>query len=483
MRAKISWVGILLLLGAVGVSLPHLAAMAIPPVHVVDDQRLSELEKETGDRPIDSLLEQALAYDERGQYFQAAELYRQLAAQNVGVAELRLGWLDESGAAGEQSYSLARAHYERAAVLGALEANMRLGLMSLEGWGTPRDPEAAVAYLQFASQAGYQPAQGILSQMYFTGAGIRRDLKEALKWAEKAAVTRNPVSQTLAGRIHQAASQLPQDVQSAREWYELSAEQQYAEGMRAMASTFLTARASAEDVDQGVRWLGWAADSGDGRAAFQLAGLYLWYPRFSRDPASLEKARKLFQQGAANGELMSAEVLELEKEGRSLAEAFKYVMTVSMEDRYVQRVAARELSEEEKMTNSASPRAIKIVSPVYPAALLLTRTKGQTVVEFYIDQTGRVREARAITFTHPGFADPAVAAIKTWRFTPAVKNGQLVTVRVNQTIEFSPDNDPGLACQVSSADLSPPPLTPARPAKSNISRLPGRQGCRKAAII
>ena len=444
MRVKTRWIKILFLLGSAYFLIPRLSAAAAPTARVVDDQRLSELEIETGARPIDSLLEQALAYDERGQFLQAAELYRQLAAQDVGVAELRLGWLDESGADGEQSYSLARAHYERAAVLGALEANMRLGLMSLEGWGTPKDPEAAVAYLQLASQAGYQPAQGILSQMYFTGAGVPRDLKEALKWAEKAAATRNPVSQTLAGSIRQAVSQLPQDVQSAREWYELSAEQQYAEGMRAMASTFLAARASPEDVDQGVRWLGWAADSGDGRAAFQLAGLYLWYPRFSRDPASPEKARKLFQQGAANGELMSAEVLELEKEGRSLADAFKYVTTVSMEDRYVQRVAARELNEEEKTTNSAFPRAIKIVSPVYPAALLLTRTKGQTVVEFYIDRTGRVREARAISSSHPGFSDPAVAAIKTWRFTPGVKNGRLVTIRANQTIEFSPDNDPGL---------------------------------------
>jgi TPR repeat protein len=146
----------------------------------VDDQRLAQLETETGDRPIDSLLEQALGYDERGDFKRAAELYRQLATQGVGVAELRLGWLFESGANGEQSYTLAWTHYETAALLGALEANMRLGLMSLEGWGTKRDPAAAVAYLRLASETGYQPAQKILSEMYFAGIGVARNLQEAL---------------------------------------------------------------------------------------------------------------------------------------------------------------------------------------------------------------------------------------------------------------------------------------------------------------
>jgi len=190
----------MLLAGSVCCIIPRIFGTAAPTAHVVDDKRLSELEKETGDRPIDSLLEQALAYDERGDFLRAAELYRLLAAQNVGVAELRLGWLNESGAAGEQSYPLARAHYERAATLGTLEANMRLGLMSLEGWGTTKDPAAAVAYLQLASQAGYQPAQEILSQMYFTGAGVSRDLKEALKWAEKAAATRDPTLPNAGGQ-------------------------------------------------------------------------------------------------------------------------------------------------------------------------------------------------------------------------------------------------------------------------------------------
>jgi TonB family protein len=211
-----------------------------------------------------------------------------------------------------------------------------------------------------------------------------------------------------------------------------------------MASTFFAKNASSDDVEQGIRWLEWAAESGDSRAAFQLAGLYLWYPRFRADPTSEERARKLLRQGAVNGDLMSAEVLELEKEGGSLAEAHRYVSTVSMEDRYVQRVAARELTDEEKRTNSVRPRALKLVSPVYPSALLLTRTKGRVVVEFFIDPTGRVRDAYVISSTHPAFSDPAVAAVKTWRFAPGIRNGRFVTVRAAQTIEFAPNDDRGL---------------------------------------
>lgn len=445
MRSINRWIQIVFLACSACSIIPRISGAASPTPHVVEDKRLAELEKETGDRPIDSLLEQALAYDERGEFSRAAELYRQLAAHEVGVAELRLGWLNESGAAGEQSYSLAWAHYEKAATLGTLEANLRLGLMSLEGWGTTKDPATAVAYLQLASQAGYQPAQEILSQIYFTGAGVPRDLKEALKWAEKAAATRDPISQTLAGRIRQAASRLPEDVKSAREWYQLSAEQQYAEGMRAMASTFFAKNAAPEDVDQGIRWLGWAAESGDGLAAYQLAGLYLWYPRYRGDPASVKRAETLLQQSAANGTLMSAEVLALEKEGRSLADAHRYVSTVSINERYIQRVAARELTDKEKATKSAGPRVIKMVRPIsYPPALVLTRTKGKVEVEFIIDRTGRVRDARVVSSTHPAFSDLAIAAINSWQFTPGMKNGRFVDVRAQQLIEFVPDDDRGL---------------------------------------
>lgn len=224
-----------------------------------------------------------------------------------------------------------------------------------------------------------------------------------------------------------------------------------------MASTFFAKNATPDDVEQGIRWLGWAAECGDGRAAYQLAGLYLWYPRYRGDPASVERARNLLRQSAASGIRMSAEVLELEKEGRPLAEAHKYVSTVSIEDRYIQRVAVRKLTDQEKTTNSVGPRVIKIVRPAYPSALLLTRTKGKVVVGFIIDPTGRVRDARVVSSTHQAFSDPAIVAINSWRFAPGMKNGRFVNVRAEQSIEFAPDDDRGLDVARFKREVKPAP--------------------------
>jgi TonB family protein len=403
---------------------------------VVDDTRLTELEKEAGDRPVDSILELALAYDERGEFAQAAPLYRQAADQGVGVAELRLGWFNESGKGSEQSYTLARSHYERAAALGAAEANMRLGLLYLEGWGVTKNAQTAVADLRLAADAGYGPAQQILSQMYFAGTGVAPDLKEALVWAEKAAAGRNAEAQSLVGSIRAKAARLPGDIQSAREWFQLSAEQEYAGGMLRMATTFLKKGADPESIRLGVRWLELAADNGSTAGAFYLGGMYLTSPLLRNAPDHEEQARKFLTQSAEGGEYAAKEVLERAKISGSLTEAFVYVMKVPVEVRYIQRLAARPPTAWELAHHLTRPRPIKMVTPIYPAAMSLTKTEAEVVVEFVIDTTGRVRDAKCISSPHPAFAEPAVAAIDGWRFLPATKDGHAVNTRVRIPVKF-----------------------------------------------
>lgn len=427
-----------------GLSFGPVARATEPVERAVDDARLAGLENMAGDRSADIVLELALAYDERGQAAKAKEFYRQAAAQGVGVAELRLGWLYESGTGGEQSYDLARAHYGRAVAAGVLEANMRLGLLYLDGWGVTRDVSAAVIHLQAAANAGYQPAQKILSEMYFSGTGVATDLKQALAWAEKASRQRDPSAQTLAGAIRQKAARLPQDIRAAREWYQLSSEQEYTDGMRAMASTFLKKGANADEVNLGIHWLELAAESGDATAAFYLAGVYLWYPQFRGRADGQGKALELLTKASQGGEMAASEVLELTKEGLSAAEAFRYVKTVPMEKRYMQRLEARQLSASEKATRGFPPRPIKIVNPIYPAAMKLTKTDGKVVVEFIVDTTGRVRDARVVSSTHQAFADLAVASVAAWRFLPGNKNGKPVNTRMQLPVIFQMTGAGGL---------------------------------------
>lgn len=426
-----------------GAAIP--AAWATDPVErAVDDVRLAGLEKMADDRSADIVLELALAYDERGQVAKAMELYRQAAAQGVGAAELRLGWLYESGTGGEQSYDLARAHYERAVAAGVLEANMRLGLLYLDGWGVTRDVPAAVVHLQAAANAGYQPAQKILSEMYFSGTGVKADLKQALTWAEKAASERDPEAQMMAGAVRQKAARLPQDIGAAREWYQLSVEQEYAKGMSAMASTFFKPGANQEEMNLGLQWLELASESGEATAAFYLAGMYLWKPQFQTTSGSQEKAKKLLLQSARAGQSAAAEVLELEKDNQSLAEAFRYVMTVSYDDRYVRRQVARLPTENETAAHSVPVRVIKTVRPIFPAAMKFTKTGGEVVVEIIVDQTGRVRAPRVVSSTHQAFADLALASVTEWRFLPRYENGRPVKTRVRVPVIFTIGEEVGV---------------------------------------
>lgn len=407
---------------------------AVP--RAVGDARLAELEREPANRPVDSILELALAYDERGKFEEAAPLYQQAADQGVGVAELRLGWFNESGKGSEQSYTLARSHYERAASLGLAEANMRLGLLYLEGWGVEKNVQTAVADLRLAGDAGYRPAEQILSEMYFSGTGVTPDLKAALAWAEKAAIGRSAEAQALVGSIRAKAARLPGDMQSAREWFQLSAEQEYGGGMLRMASTFLKKGADPESIRLGVRWLELAADNGSTAGAFYLAGMHLWCPLLNGAPDHEAQARKLLTQSADGGEYAAKEVLEQAKISRSLAEAFLYVMKVPVEDRYIQRLAAKPPTAWEIAHHLTRPRPIKMVTPIYPAAMKLTKTEAEVVVEFVVDPTGRVREAICVSSPHPAFSAPAVAAITEWRFLPATKDGHAVNTRVRIPVSF-----------------------------------------------
>lgn len=77
-----------------------------------------------------------------------------------------------------------------------------------------------------------------------------------------------------------------------------------------------------------------------------------------------------------------------------------------------------------------------MVSPIYPAAMKLTKTDGKVVVEFIVDTTGRVRAAQVISTTHQAFADYALASVAAWRFVPGYKNGRAVNTRLQFPVIF-----------------------------------------------
>jgi TonB family protein len=62
----------------------------------------------------------------------------------------------------------------------------------------------------------------------------------------------------------------------------------------------------------------------------------------------------------------------------------------------------------------------------------------RVVVDFYVDQDGRIRMPVIMSATHDFLAQAAVDALNQWRFKPPTLAGQPVAVRVEQEFVFSP---------------------------------------------
>ncbi len=84
-----------------------------------------------------------------------------------------------------------------------------------------------------------------------------------------------------------------------------------------------------------------------------------------------------------------------------------------------------------------NPVPVKTPPPAYPTDLLQQGVSGTAVVTVVIDENGDVLAAEARKASHDGFKDPAVEAVKNWKFTPGKVAGKAVKTRVAIPIKFS----------------------------------------------
>lgn len=86
-----------------------------------------------------------------------------------------------------------------------------------------------------------------------------------------------------------------------------------------------------------------------------------------------------------------------------------------------------------------TPEAIRTVPPQYPPRLQAERVAGIVVVEFIVDEDGAVRQPKLRRGApQPEFNRAALAALEQYRFSPGLKDGQAVRVRMMQEFEFKP---------------------------------------------
>jgi len=84
------------------------------------------------------------------------------------------------------------------------------------------------------------------------------------------------------------------------------------------------------------------------------------------------------------------------------------------------------------------PRKIGDVVPVYPQIARAAHVSGVVIIEATIDEAGTVRDTRVLR-SIPLLDAAALEAVRQWRFTPTVLNGQVIPIVMTVTVNFRLD--------------------------------------------
>lgn len=84
------------------------------------------------------------------------------------------------------------------------------------------------------------------------------------------------------------------------------------------------------------------------------------------------------------------------------------------------------------------PSAISQPGPIYPREWIDAGRIGSVVVEFFIDEKGRVRFPQIINESDEFLGAAALAAVREWRFEPPMHRGRPVLTRASQVFDFRP---------------------------------------------
>jgi TonB family protein len=80
---------------------------------------------------------------------------------------------------------------------------------------------------------------------------------------------------------------------------------------------------------------------------------------------------------------------------------------------------------------------ISQVAPVYSHELRASGVEGEVVVSFTISKTGQVLNPVVVSSTDRLLEKPTLAAVRKWTFTPAVKDGVIVSEKAILPVAFA----------------------------------------------
>jgi TonB family protein len=82
------------------------------------------------------------------------------------------------------------------------------------------------------------------------------------------------------------------------------------------------------------------------------------------------------------------------------------------------------------------PRATSSPNPDFSEEARLAKYQGTTTLSMIVDSSGQVRDLAILSPLGLGLDERAVAAVSTWKFKPAMKEGQPVAVKIAVEVDF-----------------------------------------------
>ncbi len=83
------------------------------------------------------------------------------------------------------------------------------------------------------------------------------------------------------------------------------------------------------------------------------------------------------------------------------------------------------------------PVPVRTTAPVFPAAMRHDGVSGFVLVNCLIDARGNVSDLKVEKATADAFVQPALDALKKWKFKPAQRGGDNVPIRVSIPFRFT----------------------------------------------
>ena len=83
------------------------------------------------------------------------------------------------------------------------------------------------------------------------------------------------------------------------------------------------------------------------------------------------------------------------------------------------------------------PELISKTYPDYPESARRDRADGDVIIEVVVAKDGTVRDPREVQSPHPLLTKALIAAVKHWRYAPAVCDGQPIDVTLRIWSRFT----------------------------------------------